>query len=273
MGGNMKTRGRLYSRVMRVGAVGALVAITGIVPLAQRAGASSYMYSGTGYDASYPQGSSNPPSGMSFAIIGLGHGRPFTTNQYAGTQWGLAIKAGLTPSAYFNTGYALAYAKSDTATCKTNSTSYQPKSSGHALSALQAAWAIGCSEADWAVSTEPGTPAMWWADIETGNSWSTDTALNQATITGMITELTATNIPVGIYSSPSMWTSITGSGFAVPSSVAGDWQAGLKSCSSTSSGLTPPGFTSSITGTTPLLLAQNGKVVVSGTTYDTDLAC
>ncbi len=278
MGGNMKSRGRLYSRAMRVGAVGAFVAMTGVVPLAQRAAASTYTGLSSGYDASYPQGSSNPPSGMSFAIIGLGHGRPFTTNQYAGTQWKGATKAtGTTPSAYFNTGYALAYAKSDTSNCKIASLNYPAGgASGHALSALQGAWAIGCSEADWAVSTAPGTPAMWWADIETGNSWSTDTALNRATITGMFFELTTTQntVPVGIYSTPSMWASITGSNFVVPYSVAGDWQAGLKNCSSTS-----PGFTSSSSTSvlTPLLLAQYGTIVVTGTTttttYDLDMAC
>lgn len=274
----MKSRGRLYSRAMRVGAVGAFVAMTGVVPLAQRAAASTYTGLSSGYDASYPQGSSNPPSGMSFAIIGLGHGRPFTTNQYAGTQWKGATKAtGTTPSAYFNTGYALAYAKSDTSNCKIASLNYPAGgASGHALSALQGAWAIGCSEANWAVSTAPGTPAMWWADIETGNSWSTDTALNRATITGMFSELTTTQntVPVGIYSTPSMWASITGSNFVVPYSVAGDWQAGLKNCSSTS-----PGFTSSSSTSvlTPLLLAQYGTIVVTGTTttttYDLDMAC
>lgn len=238
--------------------------------MASPVGASTNTYSGTGYDASYPQGSSTPPLNMSFAIIGVTHGRPFTTNQYAGTQWNDAPSG--SRSLYFNTGYALAYAKSDTPNCKSDSLNFQPigGASGHTLSALQAAWAIGCSEADWAMSVAPSAPAMWWADVETGNSWSTNTALNQATITGMASEFnTATPaIPFGIYSTPSMWTSITGSGFVV-STVAGDWQAGLTSCPSSTLG-----FTLTNSGLAPLLVVQTGTTTgASGTTYDTDVAC
>jgi hypothetical protein len=77
-----------------------------------------------------------------------------------------------------------------------------------------------------------------------------------------------TATPFGIYSTPTMWASIVGSGFAV-SGVAGDWQAGLQSCSSTTLG-----FTSVAPGSTaPLLVVQNGTVKVGGTTYDTDVAC
>ncbi len=247
----------------------ALVAMTGFVPLASPAGASTYSYSGTGYDASYPQGSSTPPQGLSFAIIGVTHGRPFTTNQYASKQWNAAPTG--SRSLYFNTGYALAYAKSDTGNCKTDSRTFQPSATGHTLSALQAAWAIGCSEADWAVSVEPGTPVMWWADVETGNSWSTDTALNQATITGMAYEFTNANVPVpfGIYSTPSMWASITGPNFAV-SGVAGDWQAGLTACPTSTSGFTllPSGSTA------PLLVAQTGTLTGGGgAIYDKDQGC
>ena len=253
---------------MRIGAVAALVATAGVVPLAQGVGAATYSYSGSGYDASYPQGNFSPPSGMSFAIIGVTRGRPFTTNQYAARQWENA--GTLSKSLYFNTGYALAYAKSDTANCKTSAAGYTPTGpSGHTLSALQAAWAIGCSEADWALSVVPGSPAMWWADVETGNSWSTDTLLNQATITGMVTELTTTTtIPVGIYSTPSMWASITGTGFVV-SGVSGDWQAGLSTCSSTTTGFTLLSASTSA----PVLVAQTGTATYQGTTYDTDAAC
>ena len=266
MGGIMTTGSRLSARAMRIGAVAALVATAGVVPLAQGVGAATYSYSGSGYDASYPQGNFSPPSGMSFAIIGVTRGRPFTTNQYAARQWENA--GTLSKSLYFNTGYALAYAKSDTANCKASAAGYTPTgASGHTLSALQAAWAIGCSEADWALSVVPGSPAMWWADVETGNSWSTNTALNQATITGMVEELTTTpTIPVGIYSTPSMWASITGTDFVV-SGVSGDWQAGMTSCPSA-------GFTQTGSGIkAPVLIVQNGTATSGKTTYDTDLGC
>ena len=283
MGGNMKSSSARRSLFSRAGVIVALVAMSGVVPLASPAGASAYYTSSSpGYDASYPQGSSTPPSNVSFAIIGVTHGRPFTTNQYAQTQWSNAVYEISTststststyrPSLYFNTGYALAYAKSDTGTCKNESTSQFLSSGGskHTISALQAAWAIGCSEADWAVSVEPGTPVMWWADVETGNSWSANTALNQATILGMASEFTNAKVPIpfGIYSTPSMWASITGSNFVVPG-VAGDWQAGATVNTCQSSGFT----LTTATLPAPLLAVQTGTVKVGGTTYDTDVAC
>jgi len=275
MGGNMKIRIGLRSTVVRASVIGVLIATTGVVPLSSVGAATNAYYFGSGYDASYPQGTSTPPTG-NFAIIGVDHGRPFTTNQYAGTQWGFAITAtNGSPSLYFNTGYALAYAQSDTGSCTTASASYNPVASGHTLSELQAAWAIGCSEASWAVSLEPaGAPTMWWADIETGNSWSKNPALNQATILGMANEIeTSTSVPFGIYSTPSMWTSITGTGFVVPG-VAGDWQAALpKGCPSTAVGFTLTG-TASTSSYAPLLVAQTGTTTVSGgTKYDVDAAC
>ena len=275
----MKSSSARRSLFPRAGVIVALVAMTGVVPLASPAGASAYYTSSSpGYDASYPQVSSAPPLSMNFAIIGVTHGRPFTTNQYAQTQWRNAVNeiststSTYTPSLYFNTGYALAYAKSDTTNCKNASLLFDPTgvASGHSLSALQAAWAIGCSEADWAVSVEPGTPVMWWADVETGNSWSTNTALNQATILGMASEFTNAKVPIpfGIYSTPSMWASITGSNFVVPG-VAGDWQAGATVNTCQSSGFT----LTTATLPAPLLAVQTGTVKVGGTTYDTDVAC
>ena len=269
MGGNMKSSGPRRSLVTRAGAIVAIVAVTGVVPLASPAGASTSTYSGIGYDASYPQGLSTPPLNMNFAIIGVTHGRPFTTNQYASKQWNAAPTG--SRSLYFNTGYALAYAKSDTTTCKDLAPAQFQSSSatGHALSALEAAWAIGCSEAAWAIKIAPGSAAMWWADVETGNSWSTNVALNQAAISGMAYEIGANGASFGIYSSPSMWASITGSNFVVPG-VAGDWQAGVttSTCPST-------GFTLNGNGLyAPVLVAQTGTLTGGGgTTYDADLGC
>jgi len=209
-------------------------------------------YSGSGYDSSYPQcAATAAPSG--FAIIGVGHGRPFTTNSCAGAEWAQAGSAG---SLYFNTGYAMAYQKDVTANCQTASASVGTGATGHESSLLQTAWAIGCSEVDWAVASAPGVPVAWWADIETGNSWSTDKTVNQYTVDGLSYEMQQPASGVaGVYSSPSSWDKIVGSGFAAYPPFAGDWGPTL-SCAS------PSGFDRS-----PVWIVQSGTS--SGVDLDT----
>lgn len=263
----------LQSRSIRVLTIFAL-SVTLVVPLASPASATNSYYGGSGYDASYPQcaATSSPPG---FAIIGLGHGRPFTANTCASSEVSLA--PGPNISFYFNTGYALAYAKSDYGDCKTASLTQYPSVSGHLQSQMQAAWAIGCSESEYAMKVAPAgvTPVAWWADIETGNSWSSNTVLNTATIDGMVWELhpSGASIPVGVYSTPSMWHQITGTGY-VNSGINADWQAGVTSCPSTPStgGFT---LTSTTTGSTyaPLWIIQNGTTPVNGVNFDLDTAC
>ena len=61
----------------------------------------------------------------------------------------------------------------------------------------------------------PGTAASypWWLDVETANTWQTDTAMNVADLTGMVAGLEAAGAStgtVGVYSTSSQWDSITG---------------------------------------------------------------
>ena len=81
---------------------------------------------------------------------------------------------------------------------------------GHQRSTEEQAWEIGCSEAAYAALHEPGTPAMWWADVETGNSWSTNTTYNDLAIDGIAYEMSSLGTPTGFYSTPAMWDKIAG---------------------------------------------------------------
>jgi hypothetical protein len=86
----------------------------------------------------------------------------------------------------------------------------------------QAAWAVGCSEAngDYTYASGKGinSAATWWLDVETGNSWCgqpstacTDLSLNQYTIQGLIDTFTHIGaVPVGIYSNRTQWAAIVG---------------------------------------------------------------
>ncbi len=93
------------------------------------------------------------------------------------------------PSLYFNTGYAGAYAKDLTADCQSavGNAPIPATTPAHQKSVEQQAWEIGCSEAAYAAVNAPATPAMWWADVETGNRWSTNTTYNDMAIDGIAT--------------------------------------------------------------------------------------
>ncbi len=251
-------------RVVRAIAAIAAVTVGGALQVS-RAVAATNPYTANGFDASYPQGSA-PVVPTGFGIIGVTHGRPFTVDTSASTLWGLT---GPNRSLYFNTGYALAYAKSETTSCASLAQGISFTGNAHQVSTQRTAWAIGCSEAAYAVTSAPGTPSTGWVDIETGNSWSSTTSLNDATISGMVTELgnLAPGVPVGVYSTPSMWNTIAGSAY-VNAGIVADWGAGHTSCPSSD------GFTKVGTSTVaPLWLEQIGTVVAGGVTFDADTAC
>jgi hypothetical protein len=169
-----------------------------------------YTPGSSGYDVSYPNCGSATPAGT-FAIVGVNHGRPFTSNTCLGAEYAAAPTTSLAPSLYLNTAYSGAYRRNITAAC----------SGGGTL-----AWQIGCSEADYALQQAAGLAAsVWWLDVETGNSWSSsNVTLNQQAIQGAVDRLNQTGLPVGVYSTASMWKTITGGSFT-PIGLAADWVA------------------------------------------------
>ena len=187
-----------------------------------------------GYDVSYPQCSTAttpPPGTFTFGIVGVNGGRPFNYNSCLQAEYSTAATEQLAPSLYINTGYSGAYRR--------NITSYCSSQVPAASSALQQAWAIGCSEADssmgYAVNQTP--VAMWWLDVETANSWSSSNlTLNQYTINGAAFRLAQSGLPVGVYSSASMWTTITGSSSFAHPNIAADWEMAGGACGTGFSG-------------------------------------
>lgn len=205
----------------------------------------------SGYDVSYPQCGGAPPSG-SFGIVGVNGGRPFSMNACLAAEYA-AAPGPIAASLYINTGYSGAYGKSITPGCSASSSSVS------GTGRQQQAWAIGCSEAETSITnaTQKGATvvAAWWLDVETANSWSSgNLSLNRYAIQGAATRLAQSGLPVGIYSSASMWSTITGAGFT-PAGVVADWETAGGSCSAP--------FT-----TSPVWLVQS---TTSG--FDSDLAC
>lgn len=116
--------------------------------------------------------------------------------------------------------------------------------------------------------TVPGTAASypWWLDVETANTWQSDTAMNAADLQGMIAGLkNAGATTVGAYSTSSQWgtiagvtTSTSGSLYQIP-----NWIPGARSLSGAQANCTDPSFT-------------GGSVMVTqwvGHSYDSDYAC
>jgi hypothetical protein len=212
-------------KVVLAAAAGAvLVVISGV----GAAAASDPFTKGTaGYDYSYPQCGSAAPS-AAFGIAGVDAGYPFNHfNTCLGAEYAAAARTG-NAGVYVNTGYDPSYTDTahTTSDCATKSASV----SGDA--AHQAAWAVGCSEAEKdvaqfnaATNLPAGAPTAWWLDVETANSWSTtDLTLNQYTLGGLVATLRAVAATaVGVYSTPAEWTAITGS--AYHAAVDGEWDA------------------------------------------------
>ena len=198
------------------------------------AGASTtslYSSGSTGYDVGYPNCSDTPPGG--FAIVGLGGGRPFTTSSCLTSEWSTArtFTATPAPALYFNTGYAGAYARDITSACTTYAGPSLSALGKHDQSTYQTAWEIGCSEVAYAAGVAAANgeaPSMWWADIETGNSWSTNQAVNQYTVDGLSYGMQHTGAGVGgVYSYPASWDKIVGVGYQATPPFAGDWGPNL----------------------------------------------
>lgn len=228
-------------------------ALIGSVALAQAA-TDPYSHGWIGYDEGSGQCGATPPT-ANFAIVNAAGGRPFSANSCLASE--LSAAGTDQVSFYFNTGYAGAYGRDVTTVCSSAASSkgYSGK--------LAQAYAIGCSEASYAISRTTGLGAAWWLDVETANSWSSSNkAYNVVTIQGAIDEahtLTGGG-PVGVYSSSSAWQVITGGGTV--SSVDGSWVlSGQYACGGAAF------------GGSQVWIVQTGMTTVNGVAFDTDTAC
>jgi hypothetical protein len=195
-----------------------------------------------GYDVSYPQCGGALPNAPAFGIVGVSDGLAYGQNPCLATQYKWATTAPKTPAFYMNTG------NPSTASTRVNWFEQTgPEVCGVANEA-GCAYDYGYNGAkqafEYAVSqtsVEAAKAAVWWLDVETANSWSTDQSLNVRDIQGSIDFLAGLVAGVGIYSTSYQWGQITGGaqlGSAIPNWVAGALNAKRAPalCSSTFSG-------------------------------------
>jgi hypothetical protein len=190
----------------------------------------------TGYDISYPQCRKPFPSNVLFGIVGVNDGIVYSPNPCLGTGDGAselawALQYG-TPSFYANTadpGPALSThwptgqtspQPCDAAQPDSSACSYDYGWNAAADSFRNAVIAYG----ELGVAQSPAS-SPWWLDVETANSWESNTANNTSALQGEVDSLANEGVSsIGFYVSANDWQTITG-GVAVFSSYA-YWQPG-----------------------------------------------
>jgi len=217
----------MYSRRFGVVAVAAaLVFVPASAALAAPRAATA-----VGYDVSYPQCSGALPSKPAFGIVGVSDGRAYGDNPCLASQYAWARTGTKTPAFYMNTGNP---GTASTRVAWNSQTGPKPCSEAAADQA-GCAYDYGFNAAahayDYTQAQTSGAAAgAWWLDVETSNSWSTDTSLNVADLQGSIDYFAGLTVPitVGVYSTGYQWGVITG-GASLPASP--NWVAGASSAS------------------------------------------
>jgi len=237
-----------------------VLVFVGMVVAAMPAAAATDIYPSQtmGADVSYPNCTGTLPSSSAFGIVGVTDGHAFTQNPCFSSEYSWASTIGTTPaSVYMNLNEAIGTTASYGATGPKGTCAKRDK----ICYAYNYGYNAAASANDYATQQLATSglplPTTWWLDIETANSWSAKTSINQADIQGAIDYLTSQGFTVGIYSTPAMWKTITGS-----------WPVGLPAWVAGATATNAPLFCG--TGFTggPVWLVQ---YVSSG--YDYDYAC
>lgn len=182
--------------------------------------AGAYAAGESGYDISWPQcGGAYPAASYGFGIVGATDGRAFTLNPCLGSEYAWA-QASVNPtqaSLYMN----LNYPAGSTAT-QGQTGPYGHCKKGSACFAENYGWNAAQYAFTQNGANSPATASTWWLDIETGNSWSRNTALNADVIQGAVAYLQGQGVTVGVYSTATQWKTIAGAyAPTIPNWVAG----------------------------------------------------
>jgi hypothetical protein len=239
--------------------------------------------SNCGFDVSYPQCGTTLPSPTAFAVVGVNGGLANDYNSCLSTElsWASGSNGSTSQprvSLYVNTAdpgnmyngqpiadWPTSGGGGSYGSCTTTTVTVQARhrTSTYTVgeNSTACAWQYGYNmvqgnlgSADEGNVTVPGdlsqvtSPATytWWLDVETANSWQTDTAMNVADLEGMVAAFqTAGVATVGVYSTSAQWGTIAGGTPATTSSLYGipDWIPGATSESGAQTDCGPPSFT------------------------------
>ena len=255
-----------------------------------------------GIDVSYPQCEDSLPAGQAFAVVGLNGGLANNLNPCFPEQFAYAVTLpGGTKQpvaqVYLNTAdpgnivgdwpspdYPGAYGTTST---PVGDCDYATGTSGPGADSPACAYIYGYDMVAGIVtpaeSIEGDAPYFArvtgrflgaqpvWLDVETGNSWQSDTEMNIADLQGMVAAIRASTppsayVPVGVYSTAFQWQQITGTptGAAAGDLAGPAWIAGAREESDAQANCSPA---NAFTG---------GSVVLAqwfAHPYDQDLSC
>lgn len=215
-------------------ALGAALVFSGTVWAADSARASS---TATGNDVSYPQCKKSLPTGQAFGIVGVNGGIANNFNSCFSTELAWALRSpgtGSQPPAslYVNTGNPGNLGVADWPTNNISADPYTPSCTGGDNQAC--AWQYGWNMAFLDAGRVP-SPAqyVWWLDVETANSWESNTANNDAALEGMVAYFQSINVKaVGVYCTSYQWGKIAGTPSATSSlNSLADWIPGARTLS------------------------------------------
>ncbi len=207
-----------------------------------------------GNDVSWPQCSSKLPAKQAFGIVGVNDGLANTTNPCFATELAWANRS------VGGTGQPLVALYVNTANPGLQG-SWWPTSNEYPAGTVvtnpygtcagandqACAFMYGYAKAyDDVNSRGVTTPSAytWWLDVETGNTWQTDTVANMADLEGMTTYFTGIGAKVGLYSTSYQWGQITGT-VSTTSNLNGlpSWIPGARSQSGAASNCALPPLT------------------------------
>ena len=218
----------------------------------------------TGNDVSWPQCNKPLPSGQLFGIVGVNDGLANTTNPCFSTElaWAensvggtLQAKASL----YVNTANPGNLNVSDWPTSNIDPITgtvdngpYGPCTGlDNQACAYQYGWNMAEADAQSRIGNINPSSFKWWLDVETNNSWETNTANNSADLEGMVAYFEGISGQVGIYSTATQWNEIVGT--VNSSSILyglDSWLAGSSNLSSAENACKLPGLSGGLTTVT-----------------------
>ncbi len=189
----MKDRGKLTAWIIIVALVGVTLGLLAVrKPVSQ-----------TIVDVSWPNCRSNLPTNFREGIIGVTGGLDFHANHCLGqeTTWFVGHYA-----LYMNTGYPGATRGKKFMSSPRHCTVTDNQ-------CLAYNYGFAASEYGLRLAANSGAYSnMWWLDVETDNSWTTSTAVNQASLMGAVAAIQQNSFlaKVGFYSTTDQWQEITG---------------------------------------------------------------